>query len=130
MSANNATNRTRKAAAETFLKMVVARRIKEAYETYMAKDMRHHNAYFPGDAASLQKGMEDAHTQFPNTTIDIKHSLEDGDFVAVHSLVRMQPNTPGIAVVHLFRFQGDRVVEMWDVGQEIPEKSPNENGVF
>ena len=29
-----------------------------------------------------------------------------------------------------FRFQGDRIVELWDLGQPVPEKSPNENGMF
>ena len=37
---------------------------------------------------------------------------------------------PGFAAVHLFRFDGDRIVELWDVGQPVPEESPNENGVF
>ena len=130
MTTSNTSKTSRKKVAESFLRLIVARKIREAYETYTVKGMRHHNPYFAGDAASLQKGMEDAHTQFPDTTIDIKHALEDGDFVAVHSHVRMKPDSPGIAVVHLFRFEGDRVAEMWDVGQEIPENSPNENGAF
>ena len=34
------------------------------------------------------------------------------------------------AVVHFFRFEKGRIAEMWDVGQEIPSDSPNENGMF
>jgi predicted SnoaL-like aldol condensation-catalyzing enzyme len=33
-------------------------------------------------------------------------------------------------VIHIFRFEEDRIVELWDVGQEIPEDSPNDNGMF
>ena len=40
------------------------------------------------------------------------------------------PNDRGTAAVHIFRFQGDRVIELWDVGQPVPENSPNENGMF
>jgi predicted SnoaL-like aldol condensation-catalyzing enzyme len=36
----------------------------------------------------------------------------------------------GIAAVHLFRFQGDRIVEMWDCGQPVPADSLNKNGMF
>jgi predicted SnoaL-like aldol condensation-catalyzing enzyme len=32
--------------------------------------------------------------------------------------------------VHIFRFRGDKIVELWDLGQEVPESSPNENGMF
>ena len=116
--------------AVSFLKTVVARKIKEAYEKYVDKNMKHHNAYFAGDAKSLQKGMEEAHAKFPNTAIEIKHALEDGDMVAVQSHVKMQPQDLGVAVVHLFRFDKCKIVEMWDIGQEVPRDSPNENGMF
>jgi hypothetical protein len=35
-----------------------------------------------------------------------------------------------MVVVHLFRFQGDKVVEMWDLGQAVPADSPNQDGIF
>ena len=34
------------------------------------------------------------------------------------------------AVAHFFRFEGDRIVELRDVGQEVPADSPNNNGMF
>jgi predicted SnoaL-like aldol condensation-catalyzing enzyme len=33
-------------------------------------------------------------------------------------------------LVRIFRFEGDRIVELWDVGQQAPKNSPNDNGVF
>src|SRR4051812_32011475 len=116
--------------AIVFLKSICARKIDEAYAKYAAPDMRHHNAYFPGDAESLKQGMKDAHTKFPDTTIDIKHAIEEGDLVAVFSNVIMKPNGPSVAVVHMFRFENHKIVEMWDVGQPVPENSPNKNGMF
>lgn len=35
-----------------------------------------------------------------------------------------------VAVVHIYRFEGEKIAEMWDISQEIPENSPNENGMF
>ncbi|HLC74338.1 MAG TPA: nuclear transport factor 2 family protein [Candidatus Nanoarchaeia archaeon] len=112
------------------LKTVVAQKIPEAYERYIGKNMKHHNAYFSGDAESLKKAMEENHAKFPHTTISIKHALEDGDIVAVHSHVKMKPDEMGVAVVHLFRFDKNKIVEMWDVGQPVPKESPNKNGMF
>ncbi len=60
----------------------------------------------------------------------MQRALEDGDLVAVHSRVRLKPGEPGIAIVHIFRFEGDLVAELWDVGQPVPSDSPNANGMF
>lgn len=114
----------------SFLRLVVAGKIREAYATYVSPDMRHHNMAFAGDAASLEKAMEENHVKCPNKILDVKRALEDGDLVAVHSHIRLRAVEPGFAAVHIFRFEGDRIVEMWDMGQPVSEKSPNANGMF
>ena len=119
-----------KLAAVEFLKLVVSRKIDEAYEKHIDMRGKHHNPFFASGFPSLKKGMIDAHMQFPNTTIDIKHVLGDGDLVAVHSNVVMNPGEKGVAVVHLFRFQGGNIVEMWDIGQPVSADSPNADGMF
>lgn len=116
--------------ATSFLKLAASGKVSEAYAKYISPDFRHHNAYFPGDAKSLKAGMMEAHHKFPHTTLEVQHLLETDDLVAVHSRVRHSPDTPEIAVVHIFRFEGRRIVELWDVGIEVPKDSPNENGVF
>jgi len=50
--------------------------------------------------------------------------------VAVFSHVKHRQEDAGFAVVHICRFELDKIVEMWDVGMQIPENLPNENGVF
>ena len=50
--------------------------------------------------------------------------------VAVHSRVWHAPDDRGAALVHLFRFEGDRIAELWDIGQRVPTESPNANGMF
>jgi predicted SnoaL-like aldol condensation-catalyzing enzyme len=123
-------NHSHKDAAISFLKTIVARKIEEAYTKYVSPKMRHHNAYFPDDAQSLKQAMIEAHTKFPDTTIDIKQAIEEGELVTVLSHVTMKPSGPSVAVVHMFRFEGDKIIEMWDVGQAVPENSPNKNGMF
>jgi predicted SnoaL-like aldol condensation-catalyzing enzyme len=57
-------------------------------------------------------------------------ALQDGDRVAVFSRIRQRPDDLGGAVVHIFRFEGDRIAEGWDIGQAVPEEMINENGMF
>ena len=66
----------------------------------------------------------------PHASLAVKNVLADGDLVAVHSHVVHKPGEPGAAVVHIFRFQADKVVEFWDLGMEVPKDSPNTDGVF
>jgi predicted SnoaL-like aldol condensation-catalyzing enzyme len=44
--------------------------------------------------------------------------------------VRQNPDELGGAVVHIFRFEDERIVELWDVGQPVPKESPNQYGMF
>ena len=119
-----------KAAAIDFLKLASSGQVKEAYRMYIGANFCHHNPYFQGDAATLMAAMEENAAANPNKAIDIHHALEEGDLVAIHACVKLKPGDLGIATIHLFRFEGDRMVELWDVGQPVPEKSPNENGMF
>lgn len=120
-----------KEAAKSFLKMAGMGKVQEAYDQYVAPSFIHHNQYFKGDRQSLLQAMQEASKTSPNKSIEIKHLYEDGDTVITHSLVtRQDPEAPAIAVVHIFRFEQDRVVELWDLGQPISKDSPNQNGMF
>jgi predicted SnoaL-like aldol condensation-catalyzing enzyme len=124
------TAQAQKEAAMDFLRLVASGTVREAYRRYVGPEFRHHNAFFRSDAESLMAAMEENAAKNPNKVLEIQRALQDGDLVAVHSHVRQNPDDHGAAVVHIFRFQGDRIAELWDVGQAVPESSPNELGMF
>lgn len=119
-----------KEKAVSFLQMVAAGEVSEAYRKYIGSNFRHHNPFFRGDADSLMLAMVENAAENPHKIFEVKRAIEEGDIVAVHSHVKQKQEDLGGAVVHIFRFQNDLIVELWDVGQPIPENSPNENGVF
>ena len=121
---------TRKQIAKTFLRLAATGQVRAAYERFVGKGFVHHNPYFPAGADSLRKGMEAAAKKFPRTRIEPQRVLETGNLVAVHSRVRHQPKGRDIAVAHIFRFRGERIVELWDVAMELPKRSPNRRGAF
>lgn len=123
-----ATNR--KEAAMNFLKLASAGKIRESAQRYVSPKFRHHNPYFRGDAESLISAMEENAAQNPHKILEIQHAVQENDLVAVHSRVKLKPADPAVALIHIFRFEGDLIAELWDIAQPEPEHSPNENGMF
>ena len=119
---------SRKAIAESFLKLASAGRVREAYEKYVHPEFRHHNAYFKGDRETFLAAMEENARNFPDKTYETLRALEDGDLAAVHGKVMFGGSR--WSVIHIFRFQGDRIIEEWEASQEVLKESPNENGIF
>lgn len=102
----------------------------EAFNLYIEQGFKHHNAYFKGDAHSLMNAMLESDKHLPNRSFEIKRVIHDGDLVAIHSHMKPDPTHLGYAVMHIMRFNGNKIVEMWDFGQEVPKDTPNENGMF
>ena len=120
--------RDHKQAAIEFLEFVVAGRIDEAYDRHVLPAGKHHNSYFAAGFPALRKAMKEAHLQFPNKRFTIKNVLADGDLVAVHSHMVLKPGEAGLITLHLFRFQNEKIAEMWDFCAAIPADSPNTDG--
>ncbi|HEX5914107.1 MAG TPA: nuclear transport factor 2 family protein, partial [Rubrobacter sp.] len=61
---------------------------------------------------------------------DIKRTVAEGDLVALHGLLKTSPEDRGTAVADFFRLEDGKVVEHWDVLQEVPESAANEHPMF
>lgn len=119
-----------KDAALDFLKLVVSGKIDEAYAKHVDMKGKHHNIYTPAGFPALKQGMADNEKQFPQKKFEIKHVLEEGDLVATLSKVMLKPGELELGVTHWFRFEGGKIVELWDLGQQIPKDMVNQDGMF
>jgi predicted SnoaL-like aldol condensation-catalyzing enzyme len=119
-----------KEAAVAFLQMTAAGQVEQAFERFAGPQFRHHNPYFAGDAASIKAGMIANAARFPQMSFEVQRAIAEGPLVAVHSRARMLPGTPAVAVVHILRFEGERIAELWDIGQAEPVPMLNQNGMF
>lgn len=117
-----------KIKAIEFLQMVVVGKIDEAYDMFVDMTGKHHNLFFPAGFLALKEAMKENHNQFPEKVLDIKNTVTEDDLVVVHSCITV--GDMEIVVVHLFKFKNGKIVEMWDVGQEIPIKPINTDGAF
>jgi len=119
-----------KGVATSFLNLASSGRVDEAYSKFVGNGFRHHNAFFEGSMESLRAGMKENAIQNPAKVFEVKRVIAEGDFVVTHSHVQQKPGDLGAAVVHIFCFENGKIVELWDLGQPIPENSPNQYGMF
>ncbi len=119
-----------KEIAQELLKLSAKGKSREVFGLYVGPNFKHHNVYFKGDAETLLLAMEEDAAKNPNKVFEIQRVLQDGDLVAVHSRARQNPEGQDIALCHIFKFEDDKIVELWDIGQPVPDNCINENGMF
>ena len=119
-----------KESAIDFLTMAAAGNVAEAYARHVAPQFKHHNPYFAHDRQSLLDAMSASAAAEPNKSFEVMQAIEDADTVAVFSrLTRISANAQ-YAVVHILKFDHGKIVEMWDIVQEVSTDSPNAIGMF
>jgi predicted SnoaL-like aldol condensation-catalyzing enzyme len=68
--------------------------------------------------------------KFPDYHSEIKRVFADGDYVILHVHNVPTPGSRGNAIIDIFRLDNGKIVEHWDVRQEIPEQAANSNTMF
>ena len=103
----------------------------EKASAYLGATYIQHNPTAPDGPEGLKGFLEFLKAQFPQAHSEIKHAYADGNFVILHVHSLREPDTRGRAIVDIFRLdENNKVVEHWDVVQDIPEKPANENTMF
>jgi predicted SnoaL-like aldol condensation-catalyzing enzyme len=101
-----------------------------ALDTYWSAGYHQHNPGIADGVAGARDGLGAYFGAFPELTVSRKRVVAEGDLVAVHSHYVNAPGERGQAVVDLFRVQGGKIVEHWDVLQDVPATSANDNTMF
>ena len=109
--------------------------VEQAFKLYVAPQFRQHNPTIAdGNAAALQALTRYTHEQFPEVRLEVKRTVAQGDLVAVHSRyfkhTSDRASGHGQAVVDIYRLEHGKIVEHWDVAQDIPATSANDNSMF
>ena len=98
--------------------------------TFLGPEYKQHNPTAADGAAGLKGFIDFLKTKFPTQHGDIRQVIAEGDLVVLHVRSTRGDDSPGRAIVDIFRVAHGKVVEHWDVIQDIPEKSANSNGMF
>jgi len=102
----------------------------EAATKYLGPKYRQHNPSVGDGRDGFIKGIEWFLSSIPGLRVDFKRLFAEGDLVAVHSQFVPSPGARGTAVMDIFRLEHGKIVEHWDVMQDVPEKASNDNTMF
>ncbi len=102
----------------------------DAAVKYLGAQYKQHNPTAADGAEGLKAFIDFLKARYPAQRGEIKRVIAAGDLVVLHVHSTRGDNTPGRAIVDIFRLENGKVVEHWDVIQDIPEKAANSNGMF
>ncbi|MBA2527117.1 MAG: nuclear transport factor 2 family protein [Pyrinomonadaceae bacterium] len=102
----------------------------QAVAKYLGSKYIQHNPDAPDGPDAFIEFVSGFASQFPKSCLDIKRAIAEGDLVVTHSLLKTSPEDRGTAAADIFRLEGGKVVEHWDVLQPVPETAANDNTMF
>ena len=102
----------------------------DAAKKYIGDKYIQHNPYVPNGAAAFYGYFEGFFKGHPKSRAEIKRVIGEGDLVVLHLNSKMDDKDRGKAIVDIFRLENGKIVEHWDVIQDVPEKSANNNTMF
>ena len=129
-SADPASDANKKLVTDAITMLFIDHKVDQAVDTYFAPTYIQHNPMVPTGSAPMRNFFKGFYVSNPDATIEISHVLADGNLVAVHYRFKVNKTDRGMAVVDIFRVADGKIQEHWDVGQPVPEKSANDNGMF
>ena len=101
-----------------------------AASAYLGSRYTQHNPNAADGPEGLKAFLQFLKEKFPASRSEIKRVLADGDYVVLHVHAVREPGARGTAIVDIFKLENGKIVEHWDVAQDIPEKMPHNNGMF
>ena len=120
---------TNRQIVEDFLDLINRqRRVREAFERHVSEDYLQHNPSAGNgreDAVALIEGL----SATPGFNPSVKRIVAEGDLVAVHMHLLLGAGA-GLAVMDMFRLADGKIVEHWDVIQQVPAQTESGNTMF
>jgi len=106
------------------------RKPEEAVAKYLGPHYRQHNPGAGDGPEPFIQAVKRIAQNCPDFSMESKRIIAEGDYVVLHSHLVLKPGNRGTAVVDIFRLENGKIVEHWDVMQEVPETSANNNTMF
>ncbi|MXV43566.1 hypothetical protein GS501_00540 [Saccharibacter sp. 17.LH.SD] len=96
----------------------------------VADTYKQHNPDVPNGKKHFIAFFTDFFQKNPQAHTDIIRSATEDDLVYLHVHSKDKPTDLGQAIVDIFRVKNGQIVEHWDVIQDVPAHSQNDNTMF
>jgi predicted SnoaL-like aldol condensation-catalyzing enzyme len=130
---NDTTGRSPREIVLAFYEAALNEKDPEKAATFLGPTYTQHNPNIADGPEAFLKFVRFRRDNFPQSHSTIHHVIAEGDLVALHIHSVLVPGTPGRHIVDIFRVEDGKVVEHWDVIQDIPVQlfpPLNDNGLF
>jgi predicted SnoaL-like aldol condensation-catalyzing enzyme len=119
-----------KKAVVEFYDVAINQKNFEASAKFLGPRYVQHNPRAADGPEGLKAFLAFLRDKFPDYHSDIKRVFADGDYVILHVHNVPTPGSRGNAIVDIFKLENGKIVEHWDVRQEVPEQATNSNTMF
>ena len=119
-----------KKVAQAFYEAAINKKDYAEAAKFLGSQYKQHNPTAGDGPEGLKSFIDFLKAKYPKQRGDIKQVIAEGDKVVLHVHSTRDDGTPGRAIIDIFRVVNGKVVEHWDVIQDIPEKAANTNGMF
>lgn len=120
-----------KQAVLAFYEAAINNKDFDAASAFIGERYVQHNPQIADGAEGFRRRVSFIKETFPELRAEVKNIIAEGDFVMAHVHGVRVPGQRGTAIVDIFRLDEDgKLIEHWDVMQDIPEHSDNPNGMF
>mgnify|MGYP003607462314 CR=1 FL=1 len=100
-----------------------------AVDKYIAPEYIQHNPTVADGSAAFKKATEGWFKGAPKTKIDVQHIAAENDLVFLH-IKNTNPDGSLVSTIDIFRLKDGKIVEHWDVHQDVPKESANKHPMF
>ncbi len=129
-AADTAQTEANKKVVAEFYEAAINQKNFEAAAKFLGPRYIQHNPNAADGPEGLKAFINFLREKFPDSHSEVKRVFVDGDYVVQHVHSVRVPGSRGSAIINIFKLENGKIVEHWDVIQEIPEKSANANTMF
>jgi predicted SnoaL-like aldol condensation-catalyzing enzyme len=97
---------------------------------YLGSTYTQHNPHAEDGIEGFHRFIDDLKAKRPTSHSKIVRAFSDGDFVILHVHKTQNAQDRGAAIIDIFRLSQGKIVEHWDVTQEVPVQTASGNSMF
>ncbi|MDN4011956.1 ester cyclase [Chryseobacterium gambrini] len=129
-SRNTQQEEANKLLVKTFYQRLFGDKDITAIDDYIVENYIQHNPQVADGRASLKTVASQWLAGTPQTTVDFRKILAEGDLVILHVRNPSPDGSTYQAITEFFRVENNKITEHWDVIQDAPATSANTHPMF
>ena len=130
ISATQQAENNKKLVTDFYEGVFLKHQVKAYADQYIGEKYIQHNPHVPDGKAPFVNYFTGHFKENPDAKSVIKRAVAEGDLVFLHVHSTQNAQDHGVAVVDIFRVENGKIVEHWDVQQEVPANAANSNTMF